>query len=108
MASVSITHDAYRVIAALIVTAPGCNKYNGQISSVPPARSTRVGALDSIRNGFLILLRFDVPVYGQHNAATPAAGQLFGGWCCASKQLLVANKYPRICHPSARFIELKD
>src|SRR6266404_112680 len=36
-------------MAALTVTAPGWKRYSGQMSSVPPARSTRVGALDSMR-----------------------------------------------------------
>ena len=36
------------MIAQLTVTAPSWNRYKGQISSVPPARSIRVGAFDSI------------------------------------------------------------
>ena len=36
------------MIAQFTVSEPSWNKYNGQMSSVPPARSIRVGALDSI------------------------------------------------------------
>ncbi len=36
------------MIAQFTVTAPSWNRYNGQMSSVPPARSIRVGAFDSI------------------------------------------------------------
>jgi len=46
--AVSMTQDAYRVIAQFTVTAPSWNRYSGQMSSVPPARSIRVGAFDSI------------------------------------------------------------
>ena len=46
----SITQDACRAIAQFTVTAPGWNKYNGHMSSVPPARSIRVGARASIRS----------------------------------------------------------
>ena len=37
---------ARRPIAALTVCAPGWKRYSGQMSMVPPARSTRVGAED--------------------------------------------------------------
>jgi hypothetical protein len=73
-------------MAALIVSAPGWNKYNGQMSSVPPAKSTRVGALDSIRNVILVLLESKWVERCQHNAVALAAGHLFSARCSASKQ----------------------
>ena len=51
--AVSITQEAYRVTAQFTVTAPGWNRYSGQMSSVPPARSIRAGARASIRNELL-------------------------------------------------------
>src|SRR5262245_7554530 len=39
-----IQHRARRLMAALSVCAPSWKRYSGQMSSVPPARSIRVGA----------------------------------------------------------------
>src|SRR5260221_14351646 len=40
-------------MAALTVTAPGWNRYRGQMSRVPPARSIRVGAVASTVRGLM-------------------------------------------------------
>src|SRR5258708_38201925 len=40
-------------MAALTVTAPGWNRYSGQMSRVPPARSIRVGAVASTVRGLM-------------------------------------------------------
>lgn len=42
-------HSARSEIAAFSVWARSWNRYKGQMSSVPPARSIRVGAEDCIR-----------------------------------------------------------
>src|SRR5579884_2384207 len=69
-------------MAALMVTAPGWKRYSGQMSSVPPARSTRVGAFDSMRKGDpLALESFSMSAPRKHTSSAATRKRKRTGKC---------------------------
>src|SRR5262245_28134707 len=71
----SITAAASRSIAALTVRGRSTSRYRGQRSTVPPARSMRVGARASMRRDMALILPLPSPRRSGGRAVLPSGAR---------------------------------